>query len=121
MAKFEEVLELVRAGYSKEEVTQLLSSEAVNTEIPAQPDTDAAPEPDPDPEPDKTEQTRTDDRIPSDSQYNELLGAIEKLTNTIITRNVNMSNIDVTPARTTDDMIASVLGLNTEKPGGKRK
>lgn len=118
MAKFEEVLELVRAGYSKEEVTALLS-EAVN--IPAETDTPAAPDPEPvqEPEPVETVQTKTD-TIPSEAQYNRLLEAIEKLSNTMISRNINTSDIDVQPARTTDDMIASVLGLKTE-PGGKRK
>lgn len=118
MARFEEVLELVRAGYSKEEVTALLS-EAVN--IPAEPDTPAAPDPEPvqEPEPVETVQTKTD-TLPSDAQYNRLLEAIEKLSNTMISRNINTSDIDVQPARTTDDMIASVLGLKTE-PGGKRK
>ena len=119
MAKFEEVLELVRAGYSKEEVTALLS-EAVN--IPAEePDMTAAPDPEPvqEPEPVETVQTKTD-TLPSDAQYNRLLEAIEKLSNTMISRNINTSDIDVQPARTTDDMIASVLGLKTE-PGGKRK
>ena len=118
MAKFEEVLELVRAGYSKEEVTALLS-EAVN--IPAETDTPAAPDPEPvqEPEPVETVQTKTD-TIPSEAQYNRLLEAIEKLSNTMISRNINTSDIDVQPASTTDDMIASVLGLKTE-PGGKRK
>ena len=119
MARFEEVLELVRAGYSKEEVTALLSSEDVN--IPAETDTTAAPDPEPvqEPEPVETVQTRTE-TLPSNAQYNKLLEAIEKLSNTMISRNINTSDIDVQPARTTDDMIASVLGLKTE-PGGKRK
>lgn len=119
MARFDEVLELVRAGYSKEEITAL-RSEAVN--IPAeQPDMTAAPDPEPvqEPEPVETVQTKTD-TLPSDAQYNRLLEAIEKLSNTMISRNINTSDIDVQPARTTDDMIASVLGLKTE-PGGKRK
>ena len=118
MAKFDEVLELVRAGYSKEEVTALLS-EAVN--IPAETDIPAAPDPEPVQEPDPEANTQTQTAtIPSEAQYNALLEAIEKLSNTMINRNINTSNIDAQPARTTDDMIASVLGLKTE-PGGKRK
>lgn len=118
--EIKDIMKLVDAGFTKEDITALAAAGAGDKEIPAEADKTAAPEPEEKPEPEKTIQTGQDDKVPQDTQYNELLGAIERLTNTIIDRNINTSNIDAVPARTTDDMIASVLGLKTE-PGGKRK
>lgn len=106
MTALKEVLELVRAGFSKNEITALISQTKPEEKPAAVPE--VIPEEKPAPVPDKKEE-KTEGKMPEDDKYDRLLEAVEKLTNAQIRSNINNASFDGVPERTTDDIIASIL------------
>lgn len=105
MTALNDLLELVRAGFSKDEITALISQT-----MPAQPAADPEVIPEVKEEPAKEPEVKEEEgKIPADDKYDRLLEAVEKLTNAQIRSNINNASFDGVPEKTSDDIIASIL------------
>ena len=111
--KVTEIIKLLDAGYSKEEIEAFEKAEAPE---------EAAPVDIPEPEPEKKEkeadvanQTQTD---PVQDQIAKLTAAMERMSGMIISQNINRTVTDGAPDRTVEDMLAEVI--NPPRKDGKK-
>lgn len=102
---YTEILELIRAGYKKEEIEAMMAAESKQNQEPKQeqkqePKADPEPEPDRDPEP------------PAKSETDKLVEALgmklDSLTNAIQAKNVNQIEGGAA-AETPDDILAKII------------
>ena len=94
---YEDVMMLVRAGYTKEEISAM------------QTQTDPAPA---DPAP----------ADPAPAGNDQILAALNQLTQAVITNNINRQAFDPTPQRTAEDALAEIIAppaAHRNKLGGK--
>lgn len=109
--KVSDVLDLLHAGYSKEDIEAMegFTSEEVTVtvqETPEEkPEEKPAPAPAPQPEPAR------------DERYDELLAAFQKLTNTIQASNILNDENKVVRPQTADEVIAQFLAPDPTKRG----
>ena len=97
--ELEQIITLLNAGYTKGEIERLSSPTAVNDPEPA----DADPEPIPaDPEPAPAP-------APVPAQNDQILEALNKLTNAIMTKNLNVTTAESSKTQTTQDILAKVI------------
>lgn len=104
----EEILKLVDAGFTKDEILAMTAkpeapAEPTPTpEAPAETPTPAPAEQTPEPEaPAKPEEPA--------SQYDMLVKKLEEISNRIITNNINVDTMAGKPEKTIDDIMASVI------------
>ena len=112
--KIEDIIKLVDAGFTKEEIAAFNSEPA--QAAPAE-DTDVPEEtPEDKPEPAPVKQT-----VPANQQpdrYDQLMKAFEELSNRIVSQNINRTVTDGTPARSAEDILAEVI--NPPRKEGKK-
>ena len=103
----ENILKLVDAGFTKEEILALAGT--------AQP-TEAEPpkneQPEPEPEPEKPAQPD-----PNETRYNELLEAMQKLTGAIQAGNILNSSNREEPQLSAEDILAEVVNPKPKRKG----
>ena len=88
---FDEIMMLVKAGYTKEEISAM--------QTPADPaPADPAPA---DPAP--------SDPAPAPAGNDQILAALNQLTQAVITNNINRQAFDPTPQRTAEDALAEII------------
>lgn len=124
--KTSEILELVRAGYTKEEIAQMDSDDVEkNDHLPDQkpePEPEKKTEPTPEPKPEKkTEPTpEPTPEVKQESETDKLLKALglklDHMTAAIQKNNVNTLEQDGNTMLSTEDVIASII--NPEYKGG---
>lgn len=109
--KTSEILELVRAGYTKEEIAAMDTTDDEKIEHPEKkpdPEPEQKPEPKPDPEPDA--ETKP---VKVESETEKLVKALglklEALTSAIQTNNVNSLEQNGGGTLTTEDVLASII------------
>lgn len=104
--KLDERLALINAGYTKEEIAAF-EAEAAPAPAPAAPE--QTPEPDPDPKQAAPQPAQT-----APAAQDQILEALNRLTNTIIQHNTN--NTVIQPAeRTPEDALAEVIAPPNRK------
>ena len=111
--KIDEIIKLVDAGFTKDEITALAAPEkAAPEEVPEAPE-EAAQEEIPEPVKPKNE------NVPANQpdQMAQLVKAMEELSNRIISHNINQTVTDGAPGRTVEDMLAEVI--NPPRKEGK--
>lgn len=113
---FDEIMMLVKAGYTKEEISamQTPADPAPADPAPADPapadPTPADPAP-ADPAP-----------APAPAGNDQILAALNQLTQAVITNNINRQAFDPTPQRTAEDALAEIIAppaAQRNKLGGK--
>ena len=96
---YEDVMMLVRAGYTKEEISAM--------QTPAEPaPADPAPA----------------DPAPAPAGNDQILAALNQLTQAVITNNINRQAFDPVPQRTAEDALAEIIAppaAHRNKLGGK--
>ena len=124
--KTSEILELVRAGYTKEEIAQMDTDDVEKTEH--QPDQKPEPEkkteptPEPKPEPEKKAEPTPEPtpEVKQESETDKLLKALglklDHMTAAIQKNNVNTLEQDGNTMLSTEDVIASII--NPDYKGG---
>ena len=118
--KTSEILELVRAGYTKEEIAQMDNDDAEKNEH--QSDQKPEPEPEPKPEPEKKPEPTPEPtpEVKQESETDKLLKALglklDHMTAAIQKSNVNTLEQDGNTMLSTEDVIASII--NPEYKGG---
>lgn len=104
-----EILELIRAGYTKADIDAMLQQAP---EAPAEP---AAPEAPVEPAAPAPEQA-------APAGNDQILTALNQLTQAVIMNNINRQGFDATPQRTAEDALAEIIappGAQRNKLGGK--
>lgn len=103
--ELENIIKLLDAGYTKDEINALMNPAAPAeepAEEPAEPAEDPAPEPaqaaDPAPAP-----------APQPAGNDQILEALNKLTNAIITKNLNATTAETAKEQTTTDILAKII------------
>ena len=103
--ELENIIKLIDAGYTKEEILSLQ-----NPEQPAEAD----------PEPEQPAGTPAASQPAEQSPpagYDQVLEAINKLTSAIVTRNLNTTIAESTAEQTTQDILAKVIAPPKPKKG----
>ncbi len=99
--ELENIIKLLDAGYTKDEISALMNP-AAPAEEPAAPAEEPAPEPaqaaDPEPAP-----------APQPAGNDQILEALNKLTNAIITKNLNATTAETAKEQTTTDILAKII------------
>lgn len=111
--KIDEIIKLVDAGFTKDEIMALTAPEkAAPEEAPEAPE-EAAQEEIPEPAP------KNEKNVPANQpdQMAQLVKAMEELSNRIISHNINQTVTDGAPGRTVEDMLAEVI--NPPRKEGK--
>jgi len=114
---YEEIMMLVRAGYTKEEISamQTQADPAPADPAPADPaPADPAPA-----EPAPADQAPAD---PAHAGNDQILAALNQLTQAVITNNINRQAFDPVPQRTAEDALAEIIAppaAHRNKLGGK--
>lgn len=110
--KVTEIIKLLDAGYSKEEIEAFEKAEAPEEAAPVD-----IPEPDKEDkkEADAANQAQTD---PVQDQIAKLTAAMERMSGMIISQNINRTVTDGAPGRTVEDMLAEVI--NPPRKEGKK-
>lgn len=106
-----EIMRLLDAGYTKEEIAALTSDSEPTPEVKPEPEVKADPEPAPEPEP-TADQTG--------ARLDALEKSIASLIKTIQVSNVNNKNIQTLPTDSTkivDDALASIIRPTIKKEG----
>jgi len=116
---YEEIMMLVRAGYTKEEIIAM--------QTPAEPapadQTPAEPAPaDPAPAEPAPADPVLADPAPVPAGNDQILAALNQLTQAVITNNINRQAFDPMPQRTAEDALAEIIAppaAHRNKLGGK--
>ena len=106
----ENILKLVDAGFSKEEILALTGT-AQPTEANAPQEAPAEPEPTPEPQPAPVQ------KDPNEDRYNELLEAMQKLTGAIQAGNILNSSNKEQPQMSAEDILAEVVAPKPKRKG----
>ena len=106
----ENILKLVDAGFSKEEILALTGT-AQPEEADAPKEAPAEPEPAPEPQPAPVQ------KDPNEDRYNELLDAMQKLTGAIQAGNILNSSNKEQPQITAEDILAEVVAPKPKRKG----
>lgn len=113
--KIEDIIKLVDAGFTKDEITAFTSApaEAAPAETPEAPEEAAQEEIPAEPAPVKI-------NMPANQpdQMAQLVKAMEEMSNRIISHNLNQTVTDGAPGRTVEDMLAEVI--NPPRKEGKK-
>lgn len=125
MTNLTDVIELVKAGFTKDEILAMTSAGS----DPAPKEPAPAPDPEPEKEPEKEPEQKPapaaapkPDQTPAGtSQFDMLLEQMQKLSNQIITNNINTQDISGKPARSDDDILAEVINPPRTLKGDKTK
>lgn len=96
----EDVLTLVKAGYSKDEISQMYGH--------TDPAPDGADEPEPAPAP-EPEEEQPQDPAPEPDRLDRLEAAIDKLTGAIQRGNIGNRGIDTIPTMTAEEALGSLI------------
>lgn len=108
--KVDEILKLIDAGYTKADI-DAMTAEPAHT---AEPETEPA---EPDVEPEKAPAPAAEPAQPQPAGQDQILEALNRLTNTIIKSNIN--NTVIQPAeRTPEDALAEII--SPPKPNARR-
>lgn len=110
--KIDDIIKLVDAGFTKEEITALtVPAEAAPEEAPEAPE-EAVKEDIPEPAP-------VNKQMPANQpdKMDQLIKAMEEMSNRIISSNINRTVTDGAPGRTVEDMLAEVI--NPPRKEGK--
>ena len=114
---YEDVMMLVRAGYTKEEIG------AMQTQADPAPADPAPAEPAPaDPAPAEPAPADPAPADPAPAGNDQILAALNQLTQAVITNNINRQAFDPTPQRTAEDALAEIIAppaAHRNKLGGK--
>lgn len=97
---FDEIMMLVKAGYTKEEIS------AMQTQANPAPEDPAPADPEPDPAPADPAPT---DPAPAPAGNDQILAALNQLTQAVITNNINRQAFDPTPQRTAEEALAEII------------
>lgn len=109
--KIDDIIKLVDAGFTKEEITALtVPAEAAPEEAPEAPE-EAVKEDIPEPAPVKQMPANQPDKM------DQLIKAMEEMSNRIISSNINRTVTDGAPGRSVEDMLAEVI--NPPRKEGK--
>lgn len=101
--KIDDIIKLVDAGFTKEEIAALtVPAEAAPEEAPEAPE-EAVKEDIPEPAPVKQMPANQPDKM------DQLIKAMEEMSNRIISSNINRTVTDGAPGRTVEDMLAEVI------------
>ena len=99
--ELENIIKLLDAGYTKDEINAMMNPAAPAEEA-AAPAEEPAPEPikaaDPEPAP-----------VPQPAGNDQILEALNKLTNAIITKNLNATTAESAKEQTTTDILAKII------------
>jgi len=124
--KVNEIIKLLAAGYSKEEIEAFEKAEAPEEAAPVdipEPEKEAAPVdiPEPEKEEKKDEAVAADQAQPDpvQDQIAKLTAAMERMSGMIISQNINRTVTDGAPGRTVEDMLAEVI--NPPRKEGMKK
>lgn len=114
--EIKDIIKLVDAGFTKDEITALTSApaEAAPAETPEAPEEAVKEDIPAEPAPVRTE------KMPANQpdQMAQLLKAMEEMSNRIISHNINQTVTDGAPGRTVEDMLAEVI--NPPRKEGKK-
>ena len=114
---YEEIMMLVRAGYTKEEIS------AMQTPADPAPADPALAEPAPaDPAPAEPAPADPAPADPAPAGNDQILAALNQLTQAVITNNINRQAFDPMPQRTAEDALAEIIAppaAHRNKLGGK--
>lgn len=108
--KVTEIIKLLDAGYSKEEIEAFEKAEAPEEAAPVD-----IPEPEQEKEADVANQAQPD---PVQDQIAKLTAAMERMSGMIISQNINRTVTEGAPGRTVEDMLAEVI--NPPRKEGKK-
>lgn len=110
MTKFEQVMKLIDAGYTKAEIDALMTPEAEKTAAQDEPSPEqVTPEVPAQPEP-ETKNSSAQAALPqTDDRSDRILEAINRLTGAMINQNLNSQSFASAPGRTVDDALAEII------------
>ena len=108
----ENILKLVDAGFTKEEILALAGTAQPKEAEP--PKDEPASQPEPEPEPEK----KPAQPDPNEERYNELLAAMQKLTGAIQASNIQNSSNREEPQLSAEDILAEVVNPKPNKRKG---
>jgi len=114
--KVNEIIKLLDAGYSKEEIEAFEKAEAPEEAAPVD-----IPEPDAGKSTEETKEADAANRIqpdPVQDQIAKLTAAMERMSGMIISQNINRTVTEGAPGRTVEDMLAEVI--NPPRKEGKK-
>ena len=117
---YEDVMMLVRAGYTKEEISamQTPAEPVLPVSDPQEPVLPVLDLEEPEPEPDLQEPAPA----PAPAGNDQILAALNQLTQAVITNNINRQAFDPAPQRTAEDALAEIIAppaAHRNKLGGK--
>ena len=113
MANFEQIMKLIDAGYTKAEIDALMQPEAAAPAQEPEPETPTAQVPEEEPEPKPAARHE-----PEQDTQAAILAAINKLSNAMITNNINTQMQPGEPARSVEQALAEIIA---PPPAEKRK
>ena len=110
MTRFEQVMKLIDAGYTKAEIDALMAPEAEKTAAQDEPSAEqVTPEEPAQPEP-ETKNSSVQTALPqTDDRSDRILEAINRLTGAMINQNLNSQMFANAPGRTVDDALAEII------------
>lgn len=116
-----DVLTLVKAGYTKEEISQMtaLTSTKGDNPAPAKDPAGGTPDPEPVPEPNPEPVQPTPAPAAAETEYQKLEKLLNQFINTAQAQNLNGSMSAAAPQRTTQDILASVIAPPARKENNK--
>jgi hypothetical protein len=116
---YEEIMMLVRAGYTKDEISAMQTPADPAPADPAPADPTLA---DPTPEDPAPADPAPADPAPAPAGNDQILAALNQLTQAVITNNINRQAFDPAPQRTAEDALAEIIAppaAHRNKLGGK--
>lgn len=116
---YEEIMMLVRAGYTKEEISAM---QTPADHAPADPAPEDPAPADPAPADPAPADPAPADPAPAPAGNDQILAALNQLTQAVITNNINRQAFDPTPQRTAEDALAEIIAppaAHRNKLGGK--
>lgn len=105
--ELETIITLLNAGYTKEEIAALSANPAEKPAQTSQADTEQEKEPEKEPDQPKTEDT--DKLRELQANVNNLQAALDKLTNAIVQKNINMTTAETMQQESISDILAKVI------------
>lgn len=113
MAALNEIMKLVEAGFTKDEI-MAMTAEPEKKEAPADPEPEKESDPEPAPAPEKKPAEPE-----QKSQLDILIEKVQELSNQVITNNINTQSMDGSQRRTDEDILAAVINPPRADKKGK--